>query len=177
MDRTILYRGKRNEDGEWVEGLPSYNISGDIREIEVHRGYCSCDIYEVSPETVGQYTGKNDTYGRKIFEGDICIIRSGSIDEEDGGFTVKWDQNTARYILSGETLVVDFDNICGHECEVISNIFRDPELTEKQIPKKPILDTIYRQQYHCPNCEDFLAGKNGDKPHHCKCGQAIDWDD
>lgn len=47
---------------------------------------------------------------------------------------------------------------------------------EKQIQKKPILDTIYHQQYYCPNCEDFLTRKNEDKPHHCKCGQAIDWD-
>lgn len=48
---------------------------------------------------------------------------------------------------------------------------------EKQIPKKPILDTIYHQQYYCPNCEDFLVKNNGDKPHHCTCGQAISWSD
>lgn len=46
---------------------------------------------------------------------------------------------------------------------------------EKQRAKKPILDTIYHQQYYCPNCEDFLARKNSEKPHHCICGQAIDW--
>lgn len=49
------------------------------------------------------------------------------------------------------------------------------EAREKQRAKKPILDTIYHQQYYCPNCEDFLARKNGNKPHHCICGQAIDW--
>lgn len=46
---------------------------------------------------------------------------------------------------------------------------------EKQIPKKPILDIIYHHNYYCPNCENFLVGKNGNKPHHCKCGQALDW--
>lgn len=51
------------------------------------------------------------------------------------------------------------------------------EAREKQRAKKPILDVIYHQQYYCPNCEDFLARKNGDKPHHCICGQAIDWSD
>ena len=49
------------------------------------------------------------------------------------------------------------------------------EAREKQMAKKPILDTIYHQQYYCPNCEDFLARKNGNKPYHCICGQAIDW--
>lgn len=51
------------------------------------------------------------------------------------------------------------------------------EARERQMAKKPILDTIYHQQYYCPNCEDFLARKNGNKPHHCICGQAIDWSD
>lgn len=49
------------------------------------------------------------------------------------------------------------------------------EARERQRGKKPILDTIYHQQYYCPNCEDFLVRKNGNKPHHCICGQAIDW--
>lgn len=51
------------------------------------------------------------------------------------------------------------------------------EAKERQRRKKPILDTIYHQQYYCPNCEDFLVRKNGNKPHHCICGQAIDWSD
>ncbi len=51
------------------------------------------------------------------------------------------------------------------------------EARERQMAKKPILDTIYHQQYYCPNCEDFLARKNGNKPYHCICGQAIDWSD
>lgn len=46
---------------------------------------------------------------------------------------------------------------------------------EKQIHKKPILDIIYHQNYYCLNCENFLVRKSGDKPHHCKCGQALDW--
>ena len=51
------------------------------------------------------------------------------------------------------------------------------EARERQRGKKPILDTIYHQQYYCPNCEDFLSRKNGNKPNHCIYGQAIDWSD
>lgn len=63
------------------------------------------------------------------------------------------------------------------EYEAIGTVEECREAREKQRAKKPILDVIYHQQYYCPNCEDFLARKNGDKPHHCICGQAIDWSD
>lgn len=46
---------------------------------------------------------------------------------------------------------------------------------ERQEKKKPILDAIYQQQYYCPSCSEFLCRKHEDKPHHCVCGQAIDW--
>lgn len=47
---------------------------------------------------------------------------------------------------------------------------------EKQRAKKPILDAIYRQDYHCPNCEEFICRKKEPKQRYCKyCGQIIDW--
>lgn len=46
---------------------------------------------------------------------------------------------------------------------------------KKQIPKKPILDAIYHMQYYCPNCECFICRKWEEKPHHCICGQALEW--
>ena len=45
---------------------------------------------------------------------------------------------------------------------------------EKQIPKKPYKDNengVYEKE-HCPSCHRSLFPND----HHCKCGQAIDWE-
>ena len=48
------------------------------------------------------------------------------------------------------------------------------EALEKQIPKKPYKDNengVYEKD-HCPSCHRSLFPND----HHCKCGQAIDWE-
>ena len=130
--REILFRAKRIDDGEWIEGLPSYDINGNLTEFEVYRGFANCEIADVDSETVCQWTGLTDKNNRKIFEGDICKIHSGPIDEEDGCFSVEWDEGDARFALYGEGLTVDFGNYHGHECEVIGNIFDNPDLLPEE---------------------------------------------
>lgn len=126
--REILFRGKRLYHGEWVEGLPSYDINGNMGELVVYKGFCNCSTIDIDHETVCQYIGLNDKNDKKIFEGDICIIRSSSIDEEDGYFVVKWDNEESRFSLDGDGITVDFGSYYSHEIEVIGNIYDNPEL-------------------------------------------------
>ena len=132
MEDRYLFRAKRTDNEEWIEGLPSYDINGNLTEFEVYRGFANCEIADVDSETVCQWTGLTDKNNRKIFEGDICKIHSGPIDEEDGCFSVEWDEGDARFALYSVGLTVDFGNYHGHECEVIGNIFDNPDLLPEE---------------------------------------------
>lgn len=142
MNREILFRGKRTDNGEWVEGYYLYDgvsgksyihVSGNsVNESDKvgQEGYLRFVAYEIDSEPICQYTGLTDKNGQKIWENDVCMIHSSSIDEEDGYFAVEWDDDGARFALYGNGLTVDFDNYHGRECEVIGNRFDNPELLE-----------------------------------------------
>lgn len=126
MNREILFRGKRKDNGEWVFGF--YYESERYRK-KVHRIYnwITHLHYDVIPETVGQYTELSAYNGDKIFDGDIINIFERKIENA----VVYWDDLFVGWHAKNkkEPLITLFKTT--HEnYEVIGNIHDNPELLE-----------------------------------------------
>lgn len=130
--REILFRGKRTDNGEWIEGDLKQAFRGNQLSscgiMKTPTAYC----WRVDPETVGQYTGLTDKNGVRIFEGDIVQIKDFThgcalnYKQPTSKWVVKWYEETARFGIDYmKTLPYDFT-----ESEVIGNIHDNPELLE-----------------------------------------------
>ena len=126
--RQILFKAKRKDNGKWVEGY--YQKRFDLDGSEQHlifwsKSYTVWEYAEINPDTICQYTGLTDKNGKRIWENDIIELPG-----EDGYFVCEWQEDTARFVLNGEGLTVDFDNYWSYEVEVIGNIFDNQDLLE-----------------------------------------------
>ncbi len=139
-DRHIC-KAKRTDNGEWVEGFYFCMVHDDGRHVHHFIMPLGIDLslgtpiekiqVEVDPETVCQYTGLNDKNGKKIFEGDFVrytdeIIRKEKVDE------IEYNETHAAFCrLHKSEMGLQYlfiDEAVANKCEVIGNIFDNPEL-------------------------------------------------
>lgn len=137
--REILFRGKRIDNGEWVEGIPINTHIGTFIVFEENPHYCDQYGYmeidglvKVDPATVGQYTGLTDKNGKRIFEGDVIkglflfgLEVLSVVDFEGGSFGLKWNRGDIAEFSP-------FTSICNVSFEVIGNIHDNPELIKEE---------------------------------------------
>lgn len=134
MNDRYLFRAKRIDNGEWVEGTYVHTRLGRemIADGTTYFGINRPCMIDIDVKTLCQCTGLKDKNGKLIWENDVCIIRDGTLDEEDGYFRLDWEIDRAMYEFEGTGLCVNFDNVYGYECEVAGNIFDNPELMEQE---------------------------------------------
>lgn len=114
-----LWRGKRLDNGEWVEG--DLSRMGEQLYIANKEHW----KFAVDPSTLGEYTGLRDKNGKLIFEGDILRHNGGTFHEvvferRNGNAYFGWVMNQL------ETWNFDLDFL--RQLEVIGNIHDNPEL-------------------------------------------------
>ena len=157
--REILFRGKRTDNGEWVEGwyemypFGRWPVKTSIIPLEgAKAGHY--EHVEVDSSTVVQYTGMIDKNGVNIFEGDIVDLfgMKGNVVQECGAFGIAFMKTIDYDLLESKIPFNNSANFCFndnfisfwevfwnyeqddnplYEVEVIGNIHDNPELLEK----------------------------------------------
>lgn len=114
--REILFRGKTKRN-EWIYGdLITHGIDFDDAIKQHH----TREVWDIKPESVGQFTGLTDKNGKNIFEGDIVRFRwqrdilTGYVVFDKGHYCIKSNLDYLIFLNS--------------EKEVIGNIHDNPEL-------------------------------------------------
>lgn len=128
MNNRHLYKAKRMDNGEWVEGYlffsweRAYILWGTINGVP--------DMIEVDPSTICQCTGLTDKNDKPIWENDIVVFEDrhsteSGYAEMDCTGEVLWDNETLSFQVTERLSAESYDVLA--DCIVFGNIFDNKE--------------------------------------------------
>lgn len=148
MEDRYLFKAKRLDNGEWVQGnliqscdaidgwetiiIPIKNSNMFTKHIK--RGYGNLGFenwYRVDPSTICQCTGLKDKNGKLIWENDIVAYwdtysTESGLAEADCDGQVVWEDETMSFQVTNRLSAESYEVL--DECSVIGNIIDSPEL-------------------------------------------------
>ena len=129
-----LFKAKRVENGEWVQGYLIYSFTGvPIIVTEYDHILMLVTRYEVDLKTICQCTGLKDKNGKLIWENDIMVAHLDEDYPEDETYIrIVWRENGFCSIENGSEDITPIDKFDREYFEVCGNIFDNPELLESE---------------------------------------------
>lgn len=126
--REILFKAKRLDNGEWVEGDLLHTRHADVVLISDFKD----QLFRCDGNTLCQYTGLTDKNGQKIWENDICD-RKEKYPEivvfNEGDWQLDYSYVFGKEIHSDACNLGFY--VCERNCvEVVGNIFDNADLLE-----------------------------------------------
>lgn len=133
--REILFKAKRIDNGEWVEGCYVTSDGKSFICMDIVEHYCVIALrwFEIDPETLCQFTGLCDKNGNRIWENDILMAHLDEFYPEDTTYEiVEWG---VAGLVGNETGSVDREYLGEFDLEhyeVVGNIFDNKELLQEE---------------------------------------------
>ena len=130
MEHTRKYRGKRQDNGEWVCGNLTVWSDGTA-SIDKEPAEAN-PLYAVVEETAGQGSTVLDKKSVEMYEGDIVYgaarwlerFKPAVVTFQNGSFGLLWHRGDVEEFNP-------FTSMCNVEYEVVGNIYDNPELMEE----------------------------------------------
>ena len=140
MEDRYLYKAKRTDNGEWVQGYLVYDnrdkLYRIIMEIQYSTGTCitTDNAPRVDSSTICQCTGLKDKNGKLIWENDIVSYwdsysTENGLAEADCIGKVVWDDETISFQVTNRLSAESWE-VLDDECSVVGNAIDNPELLE-----------------------------------------------